>query len=129
MVASWEIKIDFYKILIKVKDFHLARLRDQTSLQGSWWPPGQKWKCSDQYLVNEAASSIMAQSWPWGNQVAVKKKHGCYKWERAVYFLLYKFRKAYCSNWVLNLPFLQIITYPSIDMTLPDLNMKVLPLS
>ena len=30
-------------------------------------------KCSDYRRVSEAASSIMAQSWQWGSQIAVKK--------------------------------------------------------
>ena len=53
----------------------LAGLRDPTSLWGSWWPSGRKCKKrSDWHRVSEAVPSIMAQSWPWGGQIAVKKK-------------------------------------------------------
>ena len=32
-------------------------------------------KRSDQHRVSEAVPSIMARSWPWGSQIAVKKKN------------------------------------------------------
>ena len=31
-------------------------------------------KCSDLHWDSEAAPSTLTQSWPWGSQVAVKKK-------------------------------------------------------
>ena len=51
-----------------------AGLRDPTSLRGSQWPSGRK--CKTQWLTSGEwdCTHIMAQSWPWGSQIAVKKK-------------------------------------------------------
>ena len=53
-----------------------AWLRDPTSLQSSQWPSGRvckrKWLTSGKWSTS-AAFLIMAPSWPWGSQIAVKK--------------------------------------------------------
>ena len=47
---------------------------DQTSLQGSRWQLGQiSINRGDYYWISKATPSKVAQSWPWGNQAAVKK--------------------------------------------------------
>ena len=48
-------------------------LRDPTLLRGSWWLSGRK--CKTQWLTSGGWGfpSIMAQSWPWGSQIAVLK--------------------------------------------------------
>ena len=51
----------------------LARLRDPTYYKASHNLQVENVKHSDQHLVSEAVPSIMAQSWLWGSQIAVKK--------------------------------------------------------
>ena len=52
-----------------------AGLWDSTSLRGSQRLSGRTGiKYSDSHRVGEAAPSTVAQSWPWGSQIAVEKK-------------------------------------------------------
>ena len=78
----------------------LAGLRDPTSLWGSWWPSGRKCKKrSDWHRVSEAVPSIMAQSWPWGGQIAVKKKRSyMYFYQRVQNMVLQYFEKKFIDR-------------------------------
>ena len=63
--------------------------------QPHYQAPGDLWvknvKCRDWFQLSEAAPSIMAQSWPWGSQIAVKKYWWCGSASKITYRLLWQF--------------------------------------
>ena len=58
-----------------------AGLRDPTLLRGSRRPSGRKCKTHWLTLDGWGCPSIMAQSWPWGSQIAVLKKFFWPNWD------------------------------------------------
>ena len=83
---------------------HLAGLRDPTSLWGSWWPSGRK--CKTQWLTSDewGYPLAMAQSWPWGSQIAVK-----------IYIYIYEARIFHFSIFNVSHKSLSFITWNLIE--------------